>query len=75
MIRYVHVTGTVNGGIHCSGLIGSISGTGNRIYDCTVEASITTSGTHCGGIVGHGGTSETTIEGCVFSGSISGGTH
>ena len=75
MIRYVHVTGTVNGGIHCSGMIGSISGTGNRIYDCIVETSITTSGTHCGGMIGHGGTSETSIEGCVFSGSISGGIH
>ena len=65
------VSGTVNGGMHCAGLVGFAVGT-NRIENCRVTTSVTASGTHCGGIVGHGGTSATTIAGCVFAGSFSG---
>ncbi len=74
-IENLRVTGTVNGGIHCSGLVGSINETNNLIRNCAVAASITTSGTHCGGIIGHGSSSKATLEGCVFSGKIYGGNH
>ncbi|MBR5620717.1 MAG: hypothetical protein IKW76_13370, partial [Clostridia bacterium] len=47
-------------------------GTGNLIRNCVVAAAITAKGDYCGGFVGHGSSSETTIEGCVFTGSITG---
>ena len=74
-IENLRVAGAVSGGMHCSGLVGSVSDTDNLIRNCAVEASITTSGTHCGGFVGHGGNSEAELDGCVFSGSIYGGAH
>ena len=67
------VEGSIKGGIHCSGLVGSADGT-NSISNVIVRASITTTGTHCGGIVGHGQSSNTTLTGCIFEGSISGGS-
>ena len=66
--------------MHCSGLVGGVNGAPNLIEGCEVAAAITTSGTHCGGFVGHGGGANaasafaTTLRGCVFSGSIVGGT-
>lgn len=74
-IENMHVTGMVNGDIHCSGLVGAINGTGNRIRNCLIEATISSTGSHCGGIVGHGGSSTATLEGCVFAGVILGGKH
>ncbi len=74
-IQDLRVTGTIKGGMHCSGLVGGIKGVDNLILDCLVETDVTTTGTHCGGIVGHGGSSTTRIEGCTFAGSIQGGTH
>jgi uncharacterized protein (TIGR02145 family) len=79
-IRDLKVAGTVSGAMHCSGLVGGVNGTPNLIEGCEVAAAITTSGTHCGGFVGHGGGANaasafaTTLRGCVFSGSIVGGT-
>ena len=73
-IKNVKVTGSVSGGIHCSGLVGvALSGT-CTIRNCEVAVSVTCNGTHCGGIIGHGRSSNTTIENCLFSGSISGPT-
>lgn len=38
-----------------------------------VSATITTTDTHCGGILGHGGSTEnTTIQDCLFNGTING---
>ena len=74
-IENLRVTGTVRGDMHCSGLVGSISGSGVTIRNCAVEAEITTTGTHCGGLVGHGGTASALLEGCAFTGSILGGTN
>ena len=79
-IRDLKVAGTVAGAMHCSGLVGGVNGAPNLIEGCEVAAAITTSGTHCGGFVGHGGGANaasafaTTLRGCVFSGSIVGGT-
>jgi hypothetical protein len=39
-----------------------------------VAAAISSSGSHFGGIIGHSFTSAVTLRGCVFSGSLSGGT-
>ena len=79
-IRDLKVAGTVAGAMHCSGLVGGVNGAPNLIEGCEVAAAITTSGTHCGGFVGHGSGANaasafsTTLRGCVFSGSIAGGT-
>ena len=73
-IRNLTTEGTVNGGIHCSGLIGGCRGNA-RIENCAVRVAITTSGGYCGGFIGHAGTNAVTIVGCVFDGSFSGATH
>ena len=69
------VAGTVAGGMHCSGLVGAIVAGANAIENCEVAAAITSSGTHFGGFIGHGYTFAATLRGCVFSGSLSGGTY
>lgn len=69
-IRHLKTDGFVNGARHCSGLVGYAYGT-NTIIDCEVSADITAID-YCGGILGHSRDSSTRIEGCVFSGSISG---
>ena len=69
------VTGTVAGGMHCSGLVGAVDGgAANLVEGCEVAAAISCSRTHFGGFVGHGVTNAATLRGCVFSGSLSGGT-
>ena len=74
VIENLHITGSITGAQHSSGLVGLVSGTGNLIRNCLVEPEITITTSHGGGIVGHGSSSETTIEGCVFAGSIYGGS-
>lgn len=77
-IKNVKVTGTVNGTMHCAGLVGfAASSTTCAIKNCEVATSVTCGGnnhSHCGGILGHGLSSTTTISNCLFSGSISGTT-
>ena len=75
-IKRLTVAGSISGGIHCAGLVGYAADNSNNLIEkVTVRAAITTNGTHCGGIIGHGKKSTTTIKDCIFSGSISGGTH
>ena len=75
-IRDLKVAGTVAGGMHCSGLVGKVAGgAANLIENCEVAAAISSSVSHFGGIVGHSVTSAVTLRGCVFSGSLSGGTY
>ena len=69
-IKNFTVTGEVKGGIHCSAVVGGAAGE-NTISNIKATAAVTCSSTHCGGILGHGLTSATTLEGCVFAGSIS----
>ena len=74
-IRDLRVAGTVAGGMHCSGLVGAVDGgASNLVEGCEVAAAISSSGSHFGGFVGHGGSATATLRGCVFSGSLSGGT-
>ena len=74
-IRNLVVAGTVNGGQHTSGLVGSAYSTStNLISNVMVSVAITTSGSHCGGFMGHGDNSNTTLQDCLFNGSITGGS-
>ncbi|MBP5320828.1 MAG: hypothetical protein J6334_07545, partial [Kiritimatiellae bacterium] len=60
------VTGTVAGGNHSAGLVGTCGATGpNVIRDCTVSVAVSGTG-YLGGIVGHGGQGTLSFEGCVF---------
>ena len=70
-IKKLTVSGTVNGGIHCSSLVSLAYGT-NTISNIIITATVTTTGSHCGGIVGHGNNSTTTLSDCLFSGTING---
>ena len=75
-IMDVKTTGTVNGTMHCAGLVGFSEGT-CYIKNCEVNVAVNCSGTshsHCGGILGHGKSSTTTVSDCLFSGSISNAT-
>jgi hypothetical protein len=75
-IKNLAVAGTINGGQHTSGLVGGInSPSTNLIRNVMVSVSITTTGSHCGGIIGHGEESNTTLQDCLFNGSINGGSN
>ena len=74
-IKNLAVAGSITGGIHSAGLVGGMPeySTFNLISNVMVSATITTTGTHCGGILGHGGSTEnTTIQDCLFNGTING---
>lgn len=74
-IKNLAVAGSVTGGIHSAGLVGGMPeySTFNLISNVMVSATITTTGSHCGGILGHGGSTEnTTIQDCLFNGTING---
>ena len=69
-IRHLHVAGTIEGGIHTSGLVGGINGQeSNTILDCRMSAKIIVNGSHAGGFIGHGGSSVTSLKGCLYDGS------
>lgn len=74
-IKNLIVTGTIVGGTHSAGLVGCTESGWNQIRNCIVATNITVSGSngyrHMGGIVGHGASATLTMEGCVFSGSMS----
>ena len=74
-IRNLKVAGTVSCAIHCSGLVGEVFGGTNLIEGCEVAAAISSSESHFGGFIGHSVTYAVTLRGCVFSGSLSGGTY
>ena len=73
--KNLHVTGTVRGGIHSAGLIGTgdREGAGIRIENVWVSTAITCTSTHAGGIVGHCGddfSNPYTINNCLFDGKV-----
>ena len=75
-IKNLAVAGTINGGQHTAGLVGGInSPSTNLISNVMVSVAITTTGSHCGGIIGHGEESNTTLQDCLFNGSINGGSN
>lgn len=72
-IQNVYVKGTVKGGRHSAGLVGSIVANSNAtIYDCRVATTVTTSDQYAGGIVGHGHTPSSLVDirACLFEGTI-----
>ena len=79
-IRNLHVTGSVTGTAHASGLVGKASAGTILIENCLVEANVnstvgdTNGNKHCGGIVGHGfggnNPVSLTLRNCVYAGTI-----
>lgn len=72
-ITNLHVAGSVKGGIHSSGLVGSVVNNSNfNIRGVWVSADITTTSTHLGGFIGHGGSpfNPLAIVYCRFDGSL-----
>ena len=69
-IKDLTVSGTLSGGIHCSGLIGLTNGT-NNVNNVIVNCAITATGSHCSGLLGRNDGATTTLNGCAFTGSIS----
>ena len=65
----LHVTGTVSGGLHASGLIGSSDGT-NYINNCWMSATVNSSSTHVGGFIGHGQKAKHVVDNCLFDGTL-----
>ena len=70
-IQNVYVKGTVKGGRHAAGLVGSIRYKAT-INDCRVATDVITTDQYAGGVVGHGQSPNfaTYIEGCLFEGTI-----
>ena len=72
-IENLRVTGTIKGGIHSAGLVGSSSasdGKRNTIRNVRVSATVECSNSYVGGIVGHGGRSSHYINNCLFDGKL-----
>ena len=76
-IQNLRVCGTVNGGIHSSGLIGHLldKGVTAKVYNCHISTNVTGSGDdknapHQGGIIGHGHSSKCEVQFCLFDGTI-----
>lgn len=80
-IKNVIVSGTIKGGIHTAGLVGTMhnDGAANLITNCRVSAEIKCdhdgrgNADHGGGIVGHAGARQNTltVDGCTFDGTLS----
>ena len=76
-IRNLHVTGSVTGTAHASGLVGKACAGTILIENCLVEANVNSTvgnNRHCGGIVGHGfggnNPVDLTLRNCVYAGTI-----
>ena len=71
-IKNLKVAGTIaSSQQHTSGVVGYASGN-NLIENCVVTATLNISSNYAGGIIGHGLNSNTTIQGCAFTGTING---
>ena len=74
-IKNLAVAGSVTGLLHSSGLVSGMPAdktVNNFISNVMVSVTITTTASHCGGILGHGGKATTTIQDCLFNGTING---
>ena len=76
-IENVHVTGSVRGGLHTGGLLGTMpNNAGNYIKNCRVSARVQcdqaeNAPDHGGGIVGHAGSPvNLQVIGCLFDGTL-----
>ena len=81
VIKNLNVTGTVNGGIHSSGLVGggnkgAITGSTLEVYNVTTSVAVNgyngSAVSHLGGIVGHSLSARITMDNVVFTGSLNG---
>ncbi len=71
VIRNLHVTGKVNGGIHSAGLIGSAIGSPTINIDRVwVSTEVYTGNTHAGGIIGYSKNGTVNMNDCRFDGSV-----
>ena len=68
-IQNLHVTGSMGGGRHIAGLVGS-SNRGN-IQSCRVSVSMHCDDAFAGGFIGHAHDTPHTINNCLFDGAIS----
>ena len=72
-IKNLTVTGNITGYMHCAGVAGVAFGPStNLISNVTVSANITILNTHGGGFIGHNENATTTIQDCLFNGTING---
>ena len=72
-IKNLAVTGNITGYMHCAGVVGyAASSSTNLINNVTVSANITILNTHGGGFIGHNASATTTIQDCLFNGTING---
>lgn len=72
-IKNLAVTGNITGYMHCAGVVGyAVSASTNLINNVTVSANITILNTHGGGFIGHNESATTTIQDCLFNGTING---
>ena len=72
-IKNLAVTGNITGYMHCAGVVGyAVSSSTNLINNVTVSANITILNTHGGGFIGHNANATTTIQDCLFNGTING---
>ena len=83
-IRHLHITGTITGKLHTSGLIGACVATPydlpdgqdvatNIIEDCQVSATIKEKQNdmlRAGGFIGHGGEARNQLSDCLFDGKM-----
>ena len=70
-IKNLHVAGSVTGGIHASGLIGSRDGTPDiHVEKVWVSANVTTADRYLGGIIGHVGGANAYISDTRFDGML-----
>jgi uncharacterized repeat protein (TIGR02543 family) len=74
-IKNLTVQGSVNGGLHCAGLVGFARSGTNTIENCYIKVNVTnpaTSGNrHIGGVVGHGLNSTIVMRNTVYDGTMS----
>ncbi|MBO4800600.1 MAG: fibronectin type III domain-containing protein [Bacteroidaceae bacterium] len=66
------VTGSVNGGQYCAGIVGAALDGTNNVHNCWMAASVTSQGNHIGGVMGHGTTSTVIISNCFLNGTLTG---
>ncbi len=72
-IKNLTVTGNITGYRHCAGVVGyTVSPSTNLISNVTVSATINIVESYGGGFIGHCETSTTTIQDCLFNGTIKG---
>lgn len=74
-IKNLRVEGSIVGGIHSAGLVGSITGeTATTIDHCRVSASINTDNSYAGGFIGHLNQSRVVLSNSFFDGRLTAST-